>query len=428
MELLPKVFLCYARRDNLRRSADDGWLDRIRQFLSPFEAQDEIRVFHDDNVRVGDEWDPRIQREVATCDVSVLLVSADFLARPYIRNREMPALLRRWHSEGVLLVPLLLSHCGHDDVWYTFDSGASGTRGIRLADIQQSGGNMKPLKGLKPVERDARLADMARVVMEHVRSLSRGRGARPRLNAMGMGFVFVPGAGVGAGTWFSKWPTRVRDYAAFAEAQPALDPSWQHPTAHGVPVSPSGQHPVVNVSWNEANAFCQWLTQRDTGDGFLPPHLHYRLPTDLEWSAAVGLEPEAGRTPEERSERIPEIYPWGCHWPPLAQAGNFADAAARGLFGRAVQTIHGFHDGHPTTSPVGSFETSPTGLQDLSGNVWEWCADRYNATQDLHVLRGGSWRSHDRSDLLSSCRECARPDERADDIGFRVVVSRTPGL
>ena len=424
MELLPKVFLCYARADNRRRSADDGWLDKVRQFLSPFEAQDEIRVFHDENVRVGDKWDPRILHEVETCDVAVLLVSAAFLDRPYIRNDEMPALLRRWHSKEVLLVPVLLSPCGHDHVWFTYRTGASASHGTRLADLQQSGGIMKPLKGLRPVERDRRLTEMARTVMDHVRSNSRGRAARPRLNSLEMGFVFVPGAGGGAGTWFSKWPTRWRDYKAFALCHPNIDLSWESPAAEGIPMTPGMDHPVVNVSWNEANAFCKWLTAKDAREGFLPPHHQYRLPTDLEWSAAVGLGNEAGVTPEKRDEQVPGIYPWGRDWPPPATAGNFADAVARGHLGRASDTIHGFRDGHPATSPVGSFETSSTGLQDLSGNVWEWCADRYNATQDLHVLRGGSWRSGHPSELLASSRNCARPDERADDVGFRIVVGR----
>ncbi len=190
---------------------------------------------------------------------------------------------------------------------------------------------------------------------------------------------------------------------------------WRDPGFKQAP-----DHPVVNVSWNDANEFCLWLTGKEHHDGILAANETYRLPTDLEWSNAVGLPPETGRTPESRDIDIPDVYPWGTQWPPPAGAGNYTGEETD-----SDVAIKGYNDGFAWTSPVGSFNANKFGLYDMGGNVWEWCGDWWNSEQKAKVLRGGSWYNGAlKLSLLSSCRVPGGPDDRNDTYGFRVVLAQ----
>ena len=79
----------------------------------------------------------------------------------------------------------------------------------------------------------------------------------------------------------------------------------------GVPAGREPEHPVCGVSWQDANAFCEWLTKKESADGKLPTGMKYRHPTDEEWSRGVGLAKEEGATPKERSGKNSVDFPWG---------------------------------------------------------------------------------------------------------------------
>jgi len=214
--------------------------------------------------------------------------------------------------------------------------------------------------------------------------------------------------------FFCVWLTRVQDFAEFAKDTGYQGTGWQDP---GFKQGPD--HPVVNVSWNDANQFCLWLTQKEHREGILDANQTYRLPTDLEWSNAVGLPPESGRTPESRDMDVPDVYPWGAQWPPPPGAGNYTGEETD-----SDVAIKGYNDGFAWTSPVGSFNANKFGLYDMGGNVWEWCADWWNGEKKSKVLRGGSWYNGAlRLSLLSSCRIHAAADQGTDNYGFRVVIS-----
>jgi formylglycine-generating enzyme required for sulfatase activity len=162
----------------------------------------------------------------------------------------------------------------------------------------------------------------------------------------------------------------------------------------------------------------------------LPNDNVYRLPTDTEWSVAVGLGRESGSTPEEKNCKIKDVYPWGKEWPPPQGAGNFAGEESR--IGNEPSTwrfIFGYNDGCPRTSPVGSFRANKFWLYDMAGNVWQWCEDRYSDTyndrMEYRVLRGGSWVFDSSLSLLSSYREARDPDRRHDVNGFRCVAAES---
>ena len=133
---------------------------------------------------------------------------------------------------------------------------------------------------------------------------------------------------------------------------------------------------MVNVSWNDAKAFCEWLTKKELAEGKIKAGQKYRLPTDAEWSVAVGLGKEKGNTPGEKQghqRRVP--------------VGQGVATACRG--GELFKSLN--VDNFEYTSPVGSFAANKLGLHDMGGNVWEWCEDKYSPTSTRRVLRGASW-------------------------------------
>jgi hypothetical protein len=183
----------------------------------------------------------------------------------------------------------------------------------------------------------------------------------------------------------------VKDYAAFAAAtgREVEKPSFAQ----------TGDHPVVNVSWEDAKAFCEWLGKKEGRE--------YRLPSDEDWSVAVRLPKESGATPSEKSGQA-KVYPWGVAWPPPKGAGNYGSSLSV--------------DEYERTSPVGSFAANGLGIYDLGGNVFEWCEDWYDSKKEFRVLRGASWGDDDSFDLRSSYRGGGHPGYRNVSYGFRVVM------
>lgn len=168
------------------------------------------------------------------------------------------------------------------------------------------------------------------------------------------------------------------------------------------------RHPVVYVSSLEAIKFCQWLSSHE--------RKRFRLPTEAEWEYAA-------RGGDDRT------FPWG-ETTGRGDLANYADAnTAFAWSDRAV------NDGFAETSPVGAFPrgASPFGVEDMAGNVWEWCSDYYEAYKGAErtnptgpkagaqrILRGGSWKSRFNS-LRTSARSFNAPNFAANDVGFRVV-------
>jgi formylglycine-generating enzyme required for sulfatase activity len=241
---------------------------------------------------------------------------------------------------------------------------------------------------------------------------------KPFVNTLGMQFVPVPGTRV----LFSIWETRVKDYAAFAAAK-TVNGLWMLQDKEGVAVSREPDQPVCGVNWDDAKAFCEWLTQKEIAENKLPAGMKYRLPTDEEWSRAVGLEKENGATPKDRSGKDDVSFPWGTDFPPKTIVGNYADAAFHEQFPREQDKwIEGYADGFATTAPVGSFAPNAHGIFDLGGNVWEWCEDLFEAGSAERVVRGGSWAHYVPSGLLSSYRRAMAPGNRLSNYGFRCVL------
>lgn len=234
------------------------------------------------------------------------------------------------------------------------------------------------------------------------------KSSREFVNSLGMKFVPV------GKLRFSVWVTRVTDFEAFAQAKALRTKRWKEPG-----FAQGGDHPVVNVTWLEAENFCKWLTEKERREGVLAPNQVYRLPTDLEWSQAAGLPLESGKTPKARDRSVPGVYPWGTTWPPPGDAGNYAATEANLSGADRVM-----EDGFANTSPVGRFAPNAAGLYDMGGNVWQWCDDIWDKEPKVKVLRGGSWESVMMpAGLLASSRARGIFDSATDHYGFRCVLA-----
>ncbi len=242
----------------------------------------------------------------------------------------------------------------------------------------------------------------------------------PYINSLGMRFVPVKitgGSGDGGTLLFCIWETRVKDFGTFVKKNPPRNWSKSDFTQ-------KDDHPAVFVSWSDAEDYCKWLTDYDREKGKLGAGAFYRLPTDHEWSCAVGIgEKEVADTsPLEKNAWFPDVHPWGSVWPPPKGAGNYCGKETDAFPVTGREQIEEYSDDFTRTSPVGSFSPNQNGLYDLSGNVWEWCSDWFSPKDGERVLRGGAWSTDREQALRSSYREHNRPDSEWPNQGFRVVI------
>jgi hypothetical protein len=241
---------------------------------------------------------------------------------------------------------------------------------------------------------------------------------QPFENSLGMKFVPVPGTKV----LFCIHETRRQDYAVYASEVADADDAWTKTPFFDIPKSDQQNHPASHITWEQAREFCGWLSKKDG--------LAYRLPTDREWSFAVGIGAKEsaaiGVTPEMLQDRDAGQFPWGGSFPPKTEdkAGNYADGFTREKFPEYGE-IEGYSDGFIATAPVMSFKPNEFGIYDLGGNVWEWVDDWYDHKKTKRTLRGASFRSSARDDMLSARRHrlpTAYSNNHPSDLGFRVVL------
>lgn len=165
---------------------------------------------------------------------------------------------------------------------------------------------------------------------------------------------------------------------------------WRHPEGPDSSIAGRGDHPVVQVSQRDAEAFCE--------------HYGMRLPTEAEWERAA-------RDGDGRR------YPWG------NAAPEEADGHRHAKFGTIACCAIYTGDGYPRTAPVGHFPdgASPYGLLDMAGNVWNWTATPFPGQPGMIVIKGGGWGNNPWG-IRSSLRHPDPPDIGLDMVGIRCAA------
>ncbi len=418
----PKVFISYSHKDVKH-------LKRLRTHLADYERNGLVDIWDDTRLIGGEDWQQEIKKAIQSAKVVVLLISADFLASDFIAYEELPQLLAVRKAEGTLILSVMLGPCNFEET--------------ELKVFQVVNNPSEPLSSMTAHQRDSlwtrtakiiKDASIAPVVTVPVPNLN----GQPDLL---LELVPIPAGPFMMGTslldteyfkemgweWVKyylrehyKWehPAHNVELAAFALSRfPVTNRQYlefirnnNHPTPYhwidNIYESDADDHPVVNVTWYDAQEYCAWLS-RETGKC-------YRLPTEAEWEKAA-----RGRDGYRWS--------WGNEW--NSKCCNSKDYAA----------------GH--TLPVNHFSqesASPYDIMDCLGNVAEWCNTKWGSQwmsptyrypysaldgrelkegNELRVIRGGSF-SSPIGDVRCASRSRFPPHQKIPSLGFRCVCGQ----
>lgn len=156
--------------------------------------------------------------------------------------------------------------------------------------------------------------------------------------------------------------------------------------------------PVVNVNFDDAVAFAEWLTEREKKSGRLPQGVRYQLPDGEEWTTFA-------KCGDRRK------YPWGDNWPPKNE--NYCGQE------NSEGSIPSYTDYYRASCAVINSGKNDWGLYGVGGNVWEWTSE--TDSDGERFIRGGSWRTYNEEHLTCDYRH-KTSDKRRDDVGFRLIL------
>jgi formylglycine-generating enzyme required for sulfatase activity len=471
------VFISYSH-------ADRDWVERLKRMMAPLlrGSGQELRLWDDSQIDAGRKWREAIEVALAQARVAVLLVSDHFLASEFVMNEEVPKLLAAAEAEGVRVLWVSLSACLVEETEiHQYQAVLPPSRPLdRMAEAEVKEAlktiGLEIRKALKPEQEAVAPPSFVEKTASSGRQESSGQAPAPapepphagalqafsvttaqlvresdgwqverrRLEVRGRRVdlgdgVSLPLIAIPAGEFVMGSPVdeperqdregpqhRVRlerflmgqtpitqaQWRVMARLVPPLGQRWQRE----LPLNPShfsgrpdsDQRPVERVSWHDAIEFCRRLSAV-TGDV-------YTLPSEAQWEYAC----RAGTTtPFAFGETItPELANYNAKY-----------TYANGIKGEYREQ----------TMPVGSFPANAWGLQDMHGNVWEWCLDHFHGNyQDApfdgsawlkkdadesiatRLLRGGSWYGSPGS-CRSAYRDHFRPGSASSTVGLRVV-------
>ena len=160
---IASVFICYAHADN---HPPKSWLDRLMVHLAPLVRQEDMAVWSDQRLKIGDEWDPEIQRQLGAAKVAVLLISPAFLASKYIDNSELPVLLKRASQDGLKILPVLLSPSLLHKIRFKWPDPRNGPEKFALDSLQAAGSPSETLSEMTEPQQDRIFVALAERILE----------------------------------------------------------------------------------------------------------------------------------------------------------------------------------------------------------------------------------------------------------------------
>lgn len=426
-----ELFFSYSHKDQDMR-------DEMEKYLSVLKRSNRIATWHDRKIGAGSEWGKEIDESLERADIILLLVSADFLASDYCWGVEMKRALQRHESGQALVVPVILRPCDWEYAPFAkFQALPRDARPVSSwPDLAEAFTDIT--RGIRAAtQKLARRHPAAPQVERAVEpSPPTGTASPPQVELKinprdGQPYVWIPsgsfemGCSTGddgcfddekprhrvtirRGFWMGQTPVTLGAYHKFVQDRGGRMPP--------PPDFPQNQdHPVVNVSWNDALGYCQWAGGR--------------LPTEAEWEYAA----RAGRTASLRGE--------------LDEIAWYADNSGRSRLDSSklwesdqANYPKRLRDNGNQTRAVGKKTHNGFGLYDMLGNVWEWCSDWYGEKYyqvseesdpqgppagEYRVLRGGSWVNLARYVGLSN-RLWYNPGDRSVSFGFRCVRELIP--
>lgn len=400
-ERTAKVFISYSHQDR-------EWLDRLNVHLAPLRREGVLDIWDDTRLHVGDDWKEKIESAMASAEVCLLLVSADFLASDFVTEIELPTILEAAEKRNALIVPILLSACRF-------------AQHPKLSRYQAKPGPKNPLAKLSKAEQEEILYELSIEIEEALQARKQNKLVEIE-GKTGLKFVQIPAGTFQMGSGSEEIARLNKEFPSWKEWWDAEGPQhlvklssfhmslhvvtvgqykrYCEATGHSMPSEPSANkgwlkldHPIVNVSWEDATRYCDWSG--------------LSLPTEAEWEYAC------------RGGLVGKEYPWGDDW---NNGKHCANSVSR-------NSLRG-------TVKVGSYPANGYGLYDMVGNVWEWCLDWY--VEDYYksspstnpqgpsesaykVLRGGSWLLNNPDNFRCAYRNRLRPTDRLDILGFRPV-------
>ncbi len=416
-----RLFISYSRDDI-------EFARTLKSHLNPLIHSGQLSVFFDtDNIKKGDEWEREINRELDQADAFIFLISHNYFSSEFVLEKEMPRMIQRYRADKVKIWPFYLA---------PYSWGHFKFEGLHLSVFQAIGPydvseRLIPLLDLNPSDQAKQFTRIFEEVMNWVDQGNRERPASKESGqpvkqkhkiefqhdlangGKGPEMVIIPAGDFMMGSAntesdsrptekpqhqvslqsfaMGKYPVSFEEYDQFAEATRRNKPGdkgWGR-----------GTRPVINVSWQDVNAYIAWLNKQTGGD--------YRLPSEAEWEYAA----RAGN---------PASWFWGNDKSKAGESAWFSE------------------NSNGQTQPVGQKKANDFNLHDMAGNVWEWVEDCWHedykkAPDDgsawleadggkcnQRVLRGGSW-GYSPDLLRSANRNGGNPDFRGDFIGFRVV-------
>lgn len=159
------VFISYAHEDNENPDPSKRWLNRLLQQLQPLVFQKQVAAWSDTAIETGERWQESISRQLQNAKVAVLLVSPAFLASSYIRNSELPALLKNAQDRGVTVLPIIVRRCLFTTTTFKYPDPVRGPEELSLSIFQAANSPDKPLNAMPEHEQDEVLVSIAERIL-----------------------------------------------------------------------------------------------------------------------------------------------------------------------------------------------------------------------------------------------------------------------